>query len=56
MEFNAADLLHSFETRVYGYMAFLTDDYPPVGLERSRAARRAAGAARRTEPPAAPAV
>jgi uncharacterized protein DUF4389 len=31
--FNVLTALHSFETRVYGYTAFLTDDYPPVGPE-----------------------
>jgi hypothetical protein len=31
--FNALTALHSFETRVYAYTAFLTDDYPPVGPE-----------------------
>ena len=34
--FNVLTALHSFETRVYGYMAFLTDDYPPVGPEAAR--------------------
>lgn len=28
--------LHSFEARTYGYIAILTDDYPPIGLERSK--------------------
>ena len=27
--------VNSFHARVLGYIAFLTDDYPPVGLERS---------------------
>lgn len=27
--------VNSFHARVFGYLAFLTDDYPPIGLERS---------------------
>jgi hypothetical protein len=27
--------VNSFHARVFGYLNFLTDDYPPVGLERS---------------------
>lgn len=27
--------LHSFQARTLGYIAILTDDYPPIGLERS---------------------
>ncbi len=44
--------LHAFQARVLGYIAILTDDYPPIGLERARAATAPAA----TEPPAAPAV
>ncbi len=36
--------VNGFHARVYGYVAILTDDYPPVGLEKAAA------------PPAAPAV
>lgn len=36
--FNMLTHMHSFETRVYGYTTILTDDYPPVGLEKSKAA------------------
>jgi hypothetical protein len=49
--------MHSFETRVYGYMAFLTDDYPPIGLERARGGPPPAAVAPTTpEPPATPAA
>ena len=30
--------VNSFHARVFGYLAFLTDDYPPIGLERSNGA------------------
>ena len=30
--------LHGFQARVLGYIAILTDDYPPIGLERSNGA------------------
>ena len=52
--------LHSFQARVLGYMAILTDDYPPIGLERGQGHRprsrppapasRAASPAGRPEP------
>lgn len=45
--------VNSFHARVFGYIAFLTDDYPPVGLERAKAAT-APGAPPATQPPAAP--
>jgi len=32
---NALTFVNGFYTRLYGYIAFLTDDYPPIGLERS---------------------
>jgi hypothetical protein len=47
--------VNSFHARVFGYLAFLTDDYPPVGLERAKAATAQASPPA-TEPPAAPAV
>lgn len=47
--------LHSLDARVYGYAAILTDDYPPIGSERAKAAP-AAAAAPPPPPPAAPAV
>jgi hypothetical protein len=40
--------VNSFHARVFGYLAFLTDDYPPIGEER---AKNGGGAAAR---PAAP--
>ncbi|MGE5408039.1 MAG: DUF4389 domain-containing protein [Syntrophothermus sp.] len=54
--FTTLAALHSFETRVYGYTAFLTDDYPPVGLERAKAAAPPPAAPAQPEPPAAPAA
>jgi len=53
--FNTLTHLHSFETRVYGYLTILTDDYPPIGLEKAKPVS-AAPAATTPEPPAAPAV
>jgi len=47
--------VNSFHARVLGYLAFLTDDYPPIGLERAKAAT-APAAPPATEPPAAPAA
>jgi uncharacterized protein DUF4389 len=52
--FNALAHLHSFETRVYSYATILTDDYPPVGLERATGG--AVAAPPPTEPPPAPAA
>ena len=43
---------NSFHARVFGYLAVLTDDYPPVGLERSNAAATPVAA---TPPPPPPA-
>ena len=39
MALQHADLVNSFYARVYGYVAILTDDYPPIGLERAKSAR-----------------
>lgn len=47
--------VNGFHARVLGYIAILTDDYPPVGLEKAKAAP-AAPAASATPPPPAPAV
>lgn len=47
--------VNAFHARVFGYIAFLTDDYPPVGLERAKAATEPA-APPAPQPPAAPAV
>ena len=30
--------VNSFHARVFGYIAILTDDYPPIGLERAKPA------------------
>lgn len=46
--------VNSFHARVFGYLAFLTDDYPPVGLERAMTAEAPTPPA--TEPPPAPAA
>ena len=43
--------VNSFHARVFGYLAFLTDDYPPIGLERSNGTPSAAPPA-----PVAPSV
>ena len=43
---------NSFYTRVYGYLAFLTDVYPPVGEEKGKSAGPAAAPAAPPIPPA----
>ena len=49
--------LHSFETRVYAYTTILTDDYPPVGLEKAKGGGVATTAAPDVpQPPPAPAA
>jgi hypothetical protein len=35
---NALTFVNSFYARVYGYFALLTDDYPPIGIERAKPA------------------
>jgi ABC-type sugar transport system permease subunit len=52
---NALTFVNSFYARVYGYIAFLTDDYPPIGVEAARSAGAVPPAAPPV-PPAAPAV
>ncbi len=47
--------VNAFHARVLGYIAFLTDDYPPIGIERAKAAVTPS-APPATEPPAAPAI
>lgn len=49
---------NSFYARVYGYIAFLTDDYPPIGIEAAKGGPPPAPAVAPTtpEPPAAPAA
>jgi hypothetical protein len=44
--------VNGFHARVFGYLAILTDDYPPIGLEAARGATPAPPAA----PPAPPAM
>lgn len=43
---NALTYCRSFEARVLGYLAILTDDYPPIGLEAAK------GGSAPTPPPA----
>lgn len=47
--------VNGFYARVAGYLAFITDDYPPVGLEAAKPAAPAAPQAP-PPPPAAPAA
>jgi hypothetical protein len=47
---------NSFYARAYGYIAILTDDYPPVGLEAAKAAAVPPAPPAAPGPPAAPAV
>jgi hypothetical protein len=48
--------VNSFHARVLGYIAILTDDYPPIGLERAKASTQAVAPAPPPEPPAPPAM
>lgn len=50
---NMMTFVNSFHARVLGYIALLTDAYPPVGLEK---AKLPGAAVAQTPPPAAPAV
>jgi len=52
---NVLTFLNGFYARLYGYVAFLTDDYPPVGLEASKTGAAPPPPAP-PEPPAQPAV
>lgn len=47
---------NAFYARVYGYIAFITDDYPPIGPEAAKASAAPAAPAATPEPPAAPAA
>ena len=47
---NALTFVNSLDARVIGYIAFLTDDYPPIGLDRPGGSTVVAT----TPPPAAP--
>jgi hypothetical protein len=48
--------VNSFHARVLGYLAILTDDYPPIGIERAKGSGQAAPPAPAAEPPAPPAM
>ncbi|MFI5028068.1 MAG: DUF4389 domain-containing protein [Solirubrobacterales bacterium] len=52
---SALTFVNSFYARLYGYIAFLTDDYPPIGIEAARSGP-APTAPAVPEPPPAPAV
>jgi hypothetical protein len=47
---------NAFYARLYGYIAILTDDYPPVGLEKAIAPPSPEPPAPASPPPPAPAV
>lgn len=49
---NAMTFCNSFYTRVYGYLALLTDVYPPVGEEKSKGGGPTAAPATPPMPPA----
>jgi hypothetical protein len=49
---NAMTYCNAFYTRLYGYLAFLTDVYPPVGEEKSLSAGPAAAPSAPPVPPA----
>jgi hypothetical protein len=51
---NALTFVNGFYARLYGYIAILTDDYPPIGVEAAKGP--AAPAAPAVQPPPAPAV
>jgi hypothetical protein len=48
---NAFTFANSFEARVLGYVALLTDDYPPIGVEAAKPAPTAAPPATPPPPP-----
>ncbi len=50
----ALTFMNSFYARVYGYVAILTDDYPPIGVEKAKSVLPAAPPPS-NEPPAPPA-
>lgn len=53
--FNMMTFVNGFHARVLGYIAFLTDDYPPIGLEAAKGGP-ASAVAPADPPPPAPAV
>jgi len=48
----AMTFVNGFYARVYGYFALLTDDYPPIGIERAKPAGAAPVATPQPPPPA----
>jgi hypothetical protein len=52
---NMMTFLNGFHARVFGYLALLTDDYPPIGLERAQGTQVATPTAP-AAPPAPPAM
>jgi hypothetical protein len=54
----AMTFCNSFYARVYGYIVFVTDDYPPIGEEKAKGVGNLGGgpAAPPQAPPAAPTV
>jgi hypothetical protein len=50
---NMMTFVNGFHARVFGYIALLTDDYPPIGLE---AARGSSGPPAPQTPPAMPTI
>jgi hypothetical protein len=55
---SAMTFCNSFYARAYGYLALLTDDYPPIGIEKAKGVGNLGGgpAAPPQAPPAAPTV
>jgi hypothetical protein len=54
--FDSLTHLYSFQARVLGYIALLTDDYPPIGLEKAKPVTPHPTTTTTPEPPAAPAI
>lgn len=53
---NALTFVNGFYARLYGYIAILTDDYPPIGAEAAKGPAAPAAPAVQPPPPPAPAV
>jgi hypothetical protein len=53
---NALTFVNGFYARLYGYIAFLTDDYPPIGIERASGASDSIATPPPPAPPAQPAI
>lgn len=54
--FNMMTFVNSFHARVYGYIALLTDDYPPIGLEKAKGLTAPAATPPPPPPPTPPAA